>query len=62
MVARNGGGHCRSRSKTRFSLKWFDFVVEDTMEDLHDRQMLVSDLEILAVHMDTAALILDGPI
>ena len=45
------------RAKHVFFEEKFDFVVEDTTEDLHDRQMLVSDLEIHAVHKDTAALI-----
>ena len=39
-------------------LKMFDFVVEDTTEDLHDTEMLVLDMEILVVHRDTAALII----
>ena len=36
-------------AKHVFFEEGFDFVVEDTTENLHDRQMLVSDLEILTV-------------
>ena len=56
IVACNGRGHCGSRSKMCILLRGQD-MTEDTTED--DRQMLVSDLEILAgqSHKDTAALL-----
>jgi hypothetical protein len=34
IVARNGGGHCRSGSKYIFFEEEFDFVVEDNTKDL----------------------------
>ena len=48
------------RAKCAFFEEEFDFVVNDTAENLQDGQMLVSDLEFLAVtipHRDTAALL-----
>ncbi len=53
IVARNGRGHCGSKSKYVFFEEGFDFVVEDTTETPQDGQMLVSDLEILAVTIPT---------
>ena len=46
IVARNGGGHCNLGAKYVFFEEKFDFVVEDSTEDLHDGHALVSDLEI----------------
>ncbi len=41
------------RAKYVFFEGGFDFVVEDTTENPQDGQMLVSDLEILAVTIPT---------
>ena len=41
------------RAKYVFFEEDFDFVVEDNTENLHDGQMLVSDLEILAITIPT---------
>ena len=48
------------RAKCVFFEEGFDFVLEDTAENLQDGQMLVSDLEIPAsaiAHKDTATLL-----
>ena len=57
IVARNGRGHCGSKSKYVFFEEGFDFVVEDTMENLQNGHALVSDMEnpaIAIAHKDTA--------
>jgi hypothetical protein len=48
IVARNGGGHCRSGAKYVFFEEMFDFVIHDSTEDLQDGHALVSDLKIHA--------------
>jgi len=48
------------RAKDVFFEEWFDFVVEDSTENVHDGHALDSDLEIPAsaiTHKDTVALL-----